>query len=408
MAAVSPPQNENCSRFILIQMRKFEEPWRQLPRELADVLEPELPALTAEIMQAIGNEVPEYARQLDGGFGAAVRTGVDEALHRFVALIRDPDSAEGASRQVYVALGRGEHRVGRTLDSLQAAYRVGARVAWRRCARAGERAGLDQPTVARLAEAIFAYIDELSADSVEGYAQAQSEVAGVQERRREELVAALTSGTMLAELPFMAKAVGWRIPRSAAAVAVPAERLASFLRRVGPDALGAPCEGFGCVLIPDAAGPGRVDTLKLAAAGLAAGLGPDVPVAGLPGSWRLARATLEITGSDGLAVADESLGALLVSEAAPVIERMAARRLAPFAELTPNARRRMSATALAYVQLGGNAVAMAEALNLHPQTARYRIARLRELLGEQLLDPDARFELELALRAAAPRPPAGG
>ena len=45
---------------------------------------------------------------------------------------------------------------------------------------------------------------------------------------------------------------------------------------------------------------------------------------------------------------------------------------------------------------------MARALALHPQTARYRLARLRELLGDQLDDPDARFELELALRAQAP------
>jgi DNA-binding PucR family transcriptional regulator len=35
---------------------------------------------------------------------------------------------------------------------------------------------------------------------------------------------------------------------------------------------------------------------------------------------------------------------------------------------------------------------------VHPQTARYRRTRLRELLGDQLDDPDARFELELALR----------
>jgi DNA-binding PucR family transcriptional regulator len=41
---------------------------------------------------------------------------------------------------------------------------------------------------------------------------------------------------------------------------------------------------------------------------------------------------------------------------------------------------------------------MAKALHVHPQTARYRTARLRELLGEQLEDPDARFELEIALR----------
>jgi DNA-binding PucR family transcriptional regulator len=58
----------------------------------------------------------------------------------------------------------------------------------------------------------------------------------------------------------------------------------------------------------------------------------------------------------------------------------------------------MRETALAYVRHGGNSVAMAAALHVHPQTARYRVARLRELLGEQLDDPDARFELEIALR----------
>jgi DNA-binding PucR family transcriptional regulator len=41
---------------------------------------------------------------------------------------------------------------------------------------------------------------------------------------------------------------------------------------------------------------------------------------------------------------------------------------------------------------------MARALHLHPQTVRYRVNRLRELLGEQLEDPSARFELEIALR----------
>ena len=61
----------------------------------------------------------------------------------------------------------------------------------------------------------------------------------------------------------------------------------------------------------------------------------------------------------------------------------------------------MEETALSFVQQHGNAAAMARALDVHPQTARYRLARLRELLGDQLDDPDARFELELALRARA-------
>ena len=58
-----------------------------------------------------------------------------EALGQFVALIRDPDADRTQGHEVYRALGAGELRQGRTLDSLQAAYRVGARVAWRRMRR---------------------------------------------------------------------------------------------------------------------------------------------------------------------------------------------------------------------------------------------------------------------------------
>ena len=47
----------------------------------------------------------------------------------------------------------------------------------------------------------------------------------------------------------------------------------------------------------------------------------------------------------------------------------------------------------------GRTEAVAKALHVHPQTVRYRLARLRELFGPRLDDPDARFELELALRA---------
>jgi DNA-binding PucR family transcriptional regulator len=46
----------------------------------------------------------------------------------------------------------------------------------------------------------------------------------------------------------------------------------------------------------------------------------------------------------------------------------------------------------------GNVPATADALHVHRQTVRYRLTRLRELFGDALEDPEARFELELALR----------
>jgi len=119
----------------------------------------------------------------------------------------------------------------------------------------------------------------------------------------------------------------------------------------------------------------------------------------LPGSWSLARAALRLTDADALVRADDHLVELLLAEQAGLVGRIAARRLAPLESLTPKARHRLEQTALAYVQQHGNAAAMARVLHVHPQTARYRLARLRKLLGEAVDDPDGRFELELALRS---------
>jgi hypothetical protein len=389
---------------MLIQMTSSEL-WRGLPPELADVLEPELAAVSDEIMRAIGQEVSEYVRPLEGAFGRGLRTGVTEALHRFIGLIREPASADEAGRRVYVALGRQEYRVGRTLDALQAAYRVGARVAWRRFARVGYASGLPQETMAALAEAIFAYIDELSAESVEGYAQAQSERAGERQRARADLVAALLADPPSEADPVaLSAAAGWPLPNRAAALACAREALPGIVRRLGPEALHAEHKSLGCIVVPDAEGPGRPNAIRLAVRDTLAAIGPAGPVRQLPRSWRIASVALPLGAADGLVLADEHLADLILLESAAVVERIIERRLGAFEQLTPAARERMARTALAFVQMHGNASAMAGELHVHPQTARYRIARLRELLGAQLDEPAARFELEAALRCYLTQP----
>ena len=368
------------------------------------MLEPELDAVTDEILATIAREVPDYARPLEGTFGRGVRTGVTEALRQFVALIRSPSGGRGPGREVYMALGAGELRQGRTLDALQSAYRVGARVAWRRMAEAARQAQLDPEVLSLLAESIFAYIEELSADSVEGYAEARWQMEGERRRRRRELLAVLLRDPPAeeADLRAAAAAANWRLPRTAAVVACSESELDELARRLPPDTLAAPVEGVGCLVIADPAGPGRQAEIERA---LNAGaLGPATPLSGLAGSWALARsarraAEAEVLDADGLVRVDEVLPALLLFENRGLVERIAARRLGSLDELTPKARLRMEETALAYVQLGGNAAAMARALGVHAQTARYRLVRLRELLGDDLDDPDGRFELELALRA---------
>jgi PucR C-terminal helix-turn-helix domain len=378
---------------------------RVLPPAVADVIEPELDAVTAEILAAIASEVPGYARPLEGSFGRGVRTGVSEALRQFVALIRDPDAGRGVGRDVYVELGRGELRQGRTLDSLQAAYRVGARVAWRRISAAGRKASLDAEVLSLLAEAIFAYIDELSADSVEGYAEAQAELEDQRRRRVNDLAALLVREppTEPADLRAAAELAAWALPGRVAALACVKEGLVALARRLPADSLATVLEGSGCILFPDPSGPGRVALLERAAGEATVVLGPEGALDDLPGSWSLAKAALRAAQAGavpdgGLRRVDDHLADLLLLEGHSLVTRIAARRLAPLGELTEKARERMRETALAYVRQGGNAVAMADELHVHAQTARNRIGHLRELFGDQLDDPDVRFELEIALR----------
>ena len=129
---------------------------------------------------------------------------------------------DSGPRDTYVRLGAGEYRAGRSLDALLAAYRVGARLAWRRFVEAGTRAGFAPDALYDLGEAIFAYIDEISAESAAGFAEAQSEAAGETQRRRRALLRLLVQEPPAAEetVRTAAQSAGWALPRQVAAIVV--------------------------------------------------------------------------------------------------------------------------------------------------------------------------------------------
>lgn len=403
---------------------EVSEPWRGLPRSLADAIEPDLGEIAAEIVATIGSEVPEYARPLEGSFGRGLETGVTEALRQFLALIRDPDAGRGTGRGVYVGLGRGEFRQGRTLDSLQAAYRVGARVAWRRSAAIGQAAGVGPEVLSLLAESMFAYIDELSADSVEGYAEAQSQREGERQSRRRELVALLQRENMPPEPELRAAAVaaGWALPHTVIFLACERDFAAGLGRRLGSDVLVSAGTELGCLVMPDPLGPGRMAAVARATevgdGPWTVAIGPPVSLrsttdrsassraAGAPRlsgalAWRLTVNAHGMARAGGLAriAVDECLAELILNEVADIAARLYELRLAPLGGLTEAARRRLETTLLSYIGNACNAVATAAELGVHPQTARHRIGKLRELFGPSLDDAKWRFETGLALRA---------
>jgi PucR C-terminal helix-turn-helix domain len=393
-----------------------DHPWEALPPEVAEVLRPELPGLADEIVDELSHGVPAYARPLEGPFGQALRRGVEEALGRFTTIVGTPGSDPDAGREVYVNLGRGEMRAGRSLDALLAAYRLGARVAWRRLAAAGERAGLPPRTLYALAEAIFAYIDELSADSIEGYAREQAAAAGALQRRRQQLAALLVQEPPAAPATVEATAANaaWRLPRELSALVVEAEESPSseigapgeqadrLALRLGPEALVAHVAPFIVAIVPV---PARRGELEAAVRGRRAALGPTAAWQDAAVSFGRAREVLHLSSQGGiddggaLVLAERHNLALLLGADRRLARDVAESALAPLAGETDLSRERLGSTLDAWLRHRGRTEAVANALHVHPQTVRYRLARLRELFGARLDEPDGRFELELALRA---------
>ena len=137
-----------------------------------------------------------------------------------------------------------------------------------------------------------------------------------------------------------------------------------------------------------------------------------VPLARAATSLRWARLALGlaargvIDSRQHLVRCDEHLSTLRIfsdEQLAGLLRRAAGRRLAarlgPLQRLRPAQQDRLAETLLAWLQTGCNANEVAQHVHVHPQTVRYRLRQVEDLFGDQLRDPDRRFELEVALRA---------
>lgn len=387
-------------------------PWAALPRGFGDAIRRERSSVAADVIREIRTQVPEFGRPLAGQFGTGIRVGVEAALADFADLVdgAGPDTDPDRMR-VYRRLGRGELTEGRSLDALQAAYRVGARVAWRRYARVARRLGLRPDHMVVLAEAIFAHIDEIAAESVRGYTRAEADRAGTRAFQRHRLLGMLIDGAPGEAVERAADAAGWRMPRRVACAALdpgspggefpylPESVLADLDR---PDAY---------LLLPDPADAVREEHVARILSRRCAVVGPSVPVAMAGDSLRWARAVREhrpdqAAGAqapdvpdDAPVFCDDRLSELLLLADSPLIRLIAERRLAVLDALTPKQRRRLEETLLVWLQTNHTAPEVAARLGIHPQTARHRLHQIQHLFGPELADPDIRFEIEVALRS---------
>ena len=354
---------------------------------LVERLRSERTAMREETDAAVLAEFPELAEHAE----PAVRHQVIDATFRRVLHRLQGRTDQDAEAETHRSFGAAAAYAGVPMERLTAAYRIGARVGWAHIRRAVRELGLDGEIALLLADAQLAYVDELSSDSIDGYARAVESTRHRQARAEQACVDDVLSGRPVPELAARTGSA----PGAALAVAV-------LCDDSDIDTLGHPrllLGTFDGALVAI----GRGDVLDEALAGRTAAIGPTVGPAALPRSFERARrlATLVTSGTlarRGVLRWDQELVTVIVHAAPDAAAELAAHRLGALEDASPERRLMLQETLAAWLDHPGRPQAIAEQLRLHPQTVRYRLARLRERLGDALDDPAARFELALALR----------
>jgi PucR C-terminal helix-turn-helix domain len=356
-------------------------------KPLAARLHADLAAMTDETEGLLHREQPALFARVDP---AVRREGIAFTHARFADRLAGADDDGGRER--HMAFGAAMAAAGLSVDELLACYRVGAQVGWRHATAHARDLGLDADAVLAFAEAVMSYNDALATDSVDGFAHAARAAA----RDRQALLEALMDGRA-DRARALGEAAGWPVPATLR-VAVPLGDGALDERAI----LVGQADGAAVAVAADVA------TLRAAGAdgpaGVTLAIGPEVPAEQAPLSLARARrvAALMLAGAlpgDGPLVWDEHLVALVLHADDAAAGALAARLLAPLDKLPAARAAMLRETLAAWLDHPGRPREIARALHLHHQTVRYRLARLRERLGDAALDdPEARFALGLALR----------
>ncbi|SDD93459.1 PucR family transcriptional regulator [Actinokineospora iranica] len=393
------------------------ELWASIPAELSAQMRPMAAELVRDVVGEIQAAVPAYAGPLEGKLREILVGSVEMAIVKCFENMRDPRATEAHWEAAFRYAGRVEFIEGRTMDALQTAVRVGSRVVWRRMSVVGRAMGVPADTLFAIADKVFAYVDELCTIAIAGYTDAQGHATGALERRRRQLLKLILADPPAAPqaIADLASTTDWVLPERVAVVALEyrddlnhrgvshrdgQHRLPAFALagQVLVDLESAdPCL---VVADPDQHMPGLAGELR----GRRAAIGPTVPLAQAHRSLACARRAMVLAqrgvlpDQEVIRCADH-LSALVLLSDEFLLTQLTVRTLEPFRALTTKQRDRLTATLLAWLETRGGINEIAARLDVHPQTVRYRMHQIDELLGDRLNDPQERLCMEIALRA---------
>ncbi|GAA3221554.1 helix-turn-helix domain-containing protein [Actinocorallia longicatena] len=382
------------------------------PSFLEGFIRPKLEALAVEVVTAIREQVPELSGMLDDEGTAYALKGFtdffDEFIDgRFVSL----PPVQGTARQTHRAFVTRAFLQGHTLTGLLAAYQVGARIVWGRLSLAGREAGVAPDELYVLARILFDRLEDVSTASVKIFEQLRNEPANLFKERRLHLAKVLVKeaahdGHTLRDL---AAEASWHLPEQVACVALGDRFSHETHRPIGLDQ-DVLCDferADPFMLVPSPDLPGRTAMLRRAFNGIVHALGPVVPLAEATLSLRLARRALTLvdggllTAEGGAVRCDDHLATLHLFGDEACATLLMDRSLAAFDGISASRRTPLLETLLTWLNSGSSLPEIAERLQIHPQTVRYRMRQLESLFDTDLNDPRWRIDMQLALRTWA-------
>ena len=399
-------------------------------RILSTILE-QLDDLVQDAVEAIRREIPAYAAQ-EAPFFADVRDQVRRHFRVKLGLLLD-------EREVTledIAFARGgamrRARAGFALEDYLNAFRVGQQVFWDRVLACAGETPLGHEAALTLTAPLLRYCDFVSTHAGHAYVESRQYVVADADRERRDLLEHLLAGAMPSGGPLAAAARGYGLGAETpmmVALAVPvgpqadadaAHAASAMLTRAVPQqarilvvvrqaeivAVPALCHGMDAAELCDHLEAAH-DRLRREGTPLAMGISTVAGgVADLPRACLEARTALESVADGGGVVALPRLSPLdyLLLRADHTARWLVDARLRAFLDADRARGGVLVATVRAFAGADLNLRLAAGRLQVHPNTAQYRLRRIQERTGRNprriadLLDLLVAIELDAAAR----------
>lgn len=390
---------------------------RHLDSRLFIGLRSTAPVLTMQITERIQKEVASYAGPASGRRHALIATAVRHAIDQFCAALENRPHSTDDVVKLFRQMGRGEAQDGNTLDAMRAAYLIATHEAWSHLRRHAATNTMPPEALASITQALFIYIDRLTRLVAAGHL-AGSEQRASQEATsvRQKLVERLLDGRSTETVADLAERADWAVPaqlivfRAELDISRRPRNLATHLAVTIPHILiRDEIHSITAILAGNSDSSLPYELRHLPSSQHMAYSWP-VPVDHTRHALLWVRRALRLMSSgvihDQAIVNCGDYRTLLWMHADPVLMRHTRDELlAPLAQEKPHSKAVLSETLLLWLQTHASAPKLAEQLGVHDQTIRMRLRRLKELFGDQLIDPSQSLALLIALRQVDPSHP---